>query len=62
MIKEKFLKVNIITGKGNLFWYRGTYTVWTYVLQKGKYDYYLWLNDDMELYFFCLDELEGKTL
>ncbi|MDR2010356.1 MAG: glycosyltransferase [Bacteroidales bacterium] len=56
-VKEKFPQVNIIAGNGNLFWNRGMYTAWTYARKKEKYDYYLWLNDDIELYPFCMDEL-----
>lgn len=56
MISEEFPNVCIIEGTGDLFWSRGMYTAWTEAV-KGEYDYYLWLNDDIELYPFFLDEL-----
>ena len=51
-IKQNFPQVKIIKGDGNLFWSRGMYTA-----VKGCYDFYLWLNDDVELYPFFLQEL-----
>jgi GT2 family glycosyltransferase len=56
-VKEKFPQVNIIHGDGSLYWSRGMYTAWIYALQKEKYDFYLWLNDDLELYPLFFDEL-----
>lgn len=49
MIRKEFPKVHIIQGNGNLFWSRGMYTAWIEAL-KDKYDFYIWLNDDVELY------------
>lgn len=49
-------QVKIIKGSGNLFWSRGMYTAWKEAV-KYDYDYFLWLNDDVELYPFFLDEL-----
>lgn len=56
LVAEKFPKVHVIKGPGDLFWSRGMYTAWKEAL-KGDYDYYLWLNDDIELYPFFIDEL-----
>ena len=50
------LSVHIVNGNGNLYWSRGMYTAWKEAI-KGNYDYYLWLNDDIELYPFFLKEL-----
>lgn len=55
-IKQNFPQVKIIQGDGNLFWSRGMYTAWKEAI-KGCYDFYLWLNDDVELYPFFLQEL-----
>lgn len=55
-IKDIFPQVNIINGTGNLYWSRGMYTAWKEAL-KNKYDYYLWLNDDLELYPDFFEEL-----
>lgn len=55
-IKREFPKVNIIKGNGNLFWSRGMYTAWEEAI-KYDYDYYLWLNDDIELLPDFMEEL-----
>jgi len=47
-IRSQFPKVDIIQGDGNLFWNRGMYTAWQEAAKKD-YDFYLWLNDDVEL-------------
>jgi glycosyltransferase involved in cell wall biosynthesis len=56
-VKKQFPQVNIITGDGNLFWSRGMYTAWSAALNKDGYDYYLWLNDDVEVFPFFFEEL-----
>lgn len=48
--------IHIVSGNGNLFWSRGMYKAWSEAV-KGDYDYYLWLNDDVELYPTFLNEL-----
>lgn len=55
-VKEEFHKVHVIKGDGNLFWSRGMYTAWMNAVE-GNYDYYLWLNDDIELFPFFIDNL-----
>ena len=47
-IKKKLPKVKIFDGSGNLYWARGMRFAWSKV--RKKYDYYLWLNDDVYLY------------
>lgn len=47
-IYQNYPQVHIINGNGNLFWNRGMYTAWKEAAQY-KYDFYLWLNDDVEL-------------
>ena len=44
-VVEKYPKVHIIKGDGNLFWNRGMYKAWEEAA-KNDYDFYLWLNDD----------------
>lgn len=56
MVREEFPSVFLIHGSGSLFWNRGMHRAWVEAL-RGKYDYYLWLNDDIELYPFFLTEL-----
>lgn len=48
IVKEKFPQVTIIYGDGTLFWSRGMHKAWEYALQ-GDYDFYIWVNDDVEL-------------
>lgn len=45
-ISQKFPKVNVIIGTGNLFWNRGMHLAWKTALNKDNYDFYMWLNDD----------------
>lgn len=48
-VKQKFPLVNIISGNGTLFWNGGMRVAWSEAM-KRDFDYYLWLNDDTELY------------
>ena len=48
IVKRKYPNVNIIQGNGKLFWNRGMRLAWERAI-KPKYDYYLWINDDVEL-------------
>lgn len=58
LVLSKFRSVNIIEGNGNLFWGGGMHKAWTEALTSEKnYDYFLWLNDDTEMYDFALNEL-----
>lgn len=56
MVADEFPMVTVIRGNGDLFWNRGMYTAWKEAI-KGTYDYYLLLNDDIELYPFFYNEL-----
>ncbi len=44
-VANKFPKVNIIQGDGNLYWSRGMFTAWE-AASKQPFEGYLWLNDD----------------
>lgn len=57
-VKIAFPQVNVIQGTGNLFWSRGMHLAWKEA-SKCDYDYYLWLNDDVILHEYWLDELLG---
>lgn len=48
-VAEFFPSVHVIKGDGNLFWSRGMYAAWMKALEY-RFDYYLWLNDDVELH------------
>lgn len=56
-IKDKFPEVNIIKGDGTLFWSRGMHTAWKAASNESDYDFYLWLNDDTELFNTALVSL-----
>src|SRR5512138_1923464 len=56
-IREEFPQVTIIKGDGSLFWNRGMYAAWTKATEIADYNYYLWLNDDTELFDDSLIEL-----
>lgn len=55
-VGAQFPQTNIVKGNGGLFWSRGMYTAWKEA-QKGGYDFYLWLNDDVELFPGFMQEL-----
>lgn len=56
IITQKFPEVKLIKGNGNLFWAEGMRVSWNEALKK-KYDAYLLLNDDVELYPNFLNEI-----
>jgi len=56
-VKEKFPDVKIVQGNGNLFWNRGMNLAWKTAAKERDYDFYLWLNDDTNLYSNSLAEL-----
>lgn len=50
-VKEHFSNVNIIKGDGSLYWSGGMNIAWKTAVASGlRYDYFLWLNDDADLY------------
>lgn len=56
-VKENFPSVVLIKGTGSLFWAGGMRTLWTEVLKRQEYDFYLLLNDDVELFNDALTRL-----
>jgi len=57
-VKVLFPQVNIIAGTGNLFWSGGMRFAWeTALSQEKKYDFFLLLNDDVELMETFLNDL-----
>ena len=43
--------LRVITSPGNLFWCKGMRLAWDTAIESGiDYDFYLWLNDDIQLY------------
>lgn len=49
-VKAAYPEVNVIRSSGNLFWCKGMRLAWDKAVASGiKYDFYLWLNDDVML-------------
>lgn len=59
-VQEKYPQVQLLKGDGQLFWNRGMHKAFAAALDKG-YDYYLWLNDDTELYPDTLERLQRES-
>lgn len=51
VVRDQFPNVNIIQGDGSLYWCGGMRLAWQKAIESNiKYDYFLWYNDDAELY------------
>lgn len=55
-VRSIFPQVKIIRGDGNLYWCGGMRRAWAEAM-KGRYDYFLWLNDDTMLFPSALKTL-----
>lgn len=55
-ISNAYPDVHIISGDGNLYWNRGMYAAWAEA-EKHDYDYYLWVNDDMEIFDDSIEQV-----
>lgn len=49
-VKTQFPTVNIIQGTGELYWNGGMILAWESAARSKKFDFYLWLNDDTNVY------------
>ena len=57
-VKKEFPDVNVISGSGQDYWCGGMRRAWRYALKKGvRFDYFLWANDDVELFPCAIKEL-----
>ena len=54
-VKNCFPDVHIINGDGNLYWSGGMRKAWDVAAKTHDYDYYLWFNDDAELFDNALE-------
>lgn len=61
-IKRLFPQVFIINGNGKLFWNHGMIKAWEAAVEKYDYDFYLWLNDDTELYEDSINRLIDNSI
>ena len=53
-VKNDYPQVNVIQGVGNLFWSKGMHLAWQMAVRYAvsssrRYDFFLWLNDDVQL-------------
>lgn len=56
-IKMEFPDVILLQGSGSLFWNRGMHHSWQHASVDYDYDFYLWLNDDTQLFHDSLKRL-----
>ena len=56
-VSARFPDVRIVTGSGKLYWCGGMRLAWRTAAAGARYDAYLWLNDDVELFPDSLDVL-----
>lgn len=56
-VKKEFPEVHIIQGDGTLYWSGGMRKAWMEASDKGRYDAFLWFNDDCRLYEKSLMDL-----
>lgn len=56
-VKAEFPLVHVIQGNGNLYWNRGMHLAWETAAKSRNFDFYLWLNDDVELFPNSIQEL-----
>jgi GT2 family glycosyltransferase len=56
-VKEQFPSVKIIEGTGELYWNGGMRLAWETAAKHSDYDFYLWLNDDTNLYETAIEAL-----
>ena len=55
-VSSQYPEVNILYGTGDLFWNRGMNLAFSAAVSVG-YDFYLWVNDDVEFYTGVIDKL-----
>lgn len=49
-VNSQFPEVHLYKGDGNLYWVHGMQMAWQKAVETDDYDYYLWYNDDNDLY------------
>lgn len=50
VVSGEYPQVRVIPGSGNLCWAKGMHLAWDTAEKAGSYDFFLWLNDDVELH------------
>jgi GT2 family glycosyltransferase len=62
--KSIFPSMTIIQGTGQLYWNKGMHLAWKTAAETDQFDFYVWLNDDVQLFenaFQILIEAYKKT-
>lgn len=57
IIREEFPDVILINGNGHLYWGGGMRLAWETASKNGDYDFFIWLNDDTNLYEYAISSL-----
>jgi GT2 family glycosyltransferase len=57
LVESLFPQVQILRGNGSLFWGGGMRAAWQFARKSGKFDFFLWLNDDTYLLDNALSDL-----
>jgi GT2 family glycosyltransferase len=55
--KSAFPNITIIRGNGQLFWNKGMHLAWRTATGTDRFDFYVWLNDDVQLFDNALEIL-----
>jgi len=56
-VAREFPAVQIVRGDGTLYWCKGMRVAWERALETGRFDYFLWLNNDTHLHSDALASL-----
>lgn len=49
-VRSRYPEIHVIEGDGNLFWNRGMHLAWKTAAATKDFDFYLWLNDDTNIF------------
>lgn len=60
VVANQYPDVHIIRGDGNLFWNHGMIEAWKKA-SCGNYDFYLWINDDVEIHLDAVERLLDES-
>ena len=56
-VLKRFQQIHIIPADGTLYWNRGMHLAWETAAREQDYDYYMWLNDDTNLFANAINDL-----
>ncbi len=56
-VQRAFPEVHAYKSNGSLFWGRGMLNSWQKAIEYGKFDAYLWMNDDADLFDYAFSEI-----